>query len=166
MARIPIEEHLNWLSAQLSTQRDNASQLLARLKGAALRLGTSLSMNKKFLNLMDQVAEDREKEMKIIDKIESLERHHHSLRKQNLLQRLAAEAESRRRRKANNEEMPCDAEEPYNPNRLSIVEGILFWLFFTSSNDCSFRFGFLQQFGVFSIFAPKPKADPLTPEIK
>ncbi|MDD3371151.1 MAG: hypothetical protein PHE27_04915, partial [Alphaproteobacteria bacterium] len=90
------DELLGWFKASLSSQRAGLHLLLLRLKGMAVRVGSSLSMNKKFANLMDQIAAEQEKERRIIDKIEALEKHHRKLRKQNLLQRLALEAKLKR----------------------------------------------------------------------
>jgi|GEM_PF-2786991 hypothetical protein len=91
-------EQVNWLSAKLSVQRDKLSSFLLRLKGIAVRVTSGLSLNKKFMRLMDQVAADREKEFDIIREIEDVERRHHELRQHNMLQRIAHEAEKKRKR--------------------------------------------------------------------
>jgi hypothetical protein len=159
------KEHLNWLHAALAAQRSNVSHFLLRLKGIASRVGENLSLNKKFMRLMDQVAADRDKELDIINKIEALEKRHHQLKKLNLLRRADLEAERRRKillRKKSEEYREDGEEEEESPHRLSILELFLFYYWFSSRSG--------SDSGLFSLFGLFSKSTPLsgepTPEIE
>src|ERR1700722_5984226 len=77
---------LTWLLAALAAQRDKLANLLCRLTG----LGTPGAMNPsifgKFLRLLEQVAAEREKEMRILDRIENVEKLHRYRREHHQLQ--------------------------------------------------------------------------------
>lgn len=88
-----LEKQVNWLTAALGAQRGGLYTLVLRLKSLAEQTGESFSIHKKFMRLMNQVANERQKELKIIDKIEAIEKKHKELRRRNLLQRIAAKLE-------------------------------------------------------------------------
>jgi hypothetical protein len=89
---------LNGLNIALEGRRLRLSDLFLRLKGVAFRKGTNFRLHKKFIRLMDDVAEDREKELCLIEKIEAMEKRHKKLKQHNLLRRIAREAERRQKR--------------------------------------------------------------------
>ncbi|MFA4994085.1 MAG: hypothetical protein WC521_02135 [Bdellovibrionales bacterium] len=164
------KERVNWLSAALATQRATISSFMDRLRGIAVQVGNSLPLHKKFMQLMDQVADDRDKELGIINEIETIEKRHRELKQLKLLRRAdsAEEAKRKRRLKELGEEIrENEKDDEDSPHRLSIVEILtLYWLFSSKS-------GFFSSLNFFSKSQllsgepmPQPKADKLEPTVE
>jgi hypothetical protein len=124
-------------------------------------VGNNFSLHKKFMRLMDQVSDDREKELDIINQIEAIEERHHNLKKLNLLRRADLGAERKRKqllKKKDSEAYTPEEDEEESPHRTSWAEILLVYLLFSS------RSGFNSLFSFFS------QSDPLcsepTPQIK
>ena len=81
MNKLQISGRINWLSLTLVARRNNIAALLSRLVGIGTRIGASLGLQKKFIRLLEQVAVEREKELDLLHKIESMEKRHESLRR-------------------------------------------------------------------------------------
>jgi hypothetical protein len=149
MNKSQLSERVNWLSATLAAQRTNISGFLSRLKGIADRVGTNLSLHRKFLHLMDQVADDRQRELDIIHEIEAVENRHHNLRQHNLLQRIALAAQEKRQRlleKERDENGNNEEREEETPSRLSLLEIIALLYFFSARSSFFSRFKFFGGF--------------------
>jgi len=87
-----IQGRLSWLGFALAARRSDITGILLRLRDIGARAGTSLSLHRKFMRLMNQVADDREKERKVIHEIEAVEKRHRELKRFNLLKRADLEA--------------------------------------------------------------------------
>jgi len=142
------------LTAALATQKHVLSKILLRLKDFGGCLGTNFSLHKKFFRLMNQVAEERKKEMNLIDRIEALETYHKDLRRRDLLQRRALEAERKYRRHlriANGEIEPCDDNEDETPRVFNYWKAYALVYLFSSKP------GIMDTlFSGFSFSGPKP----------
>jgi hypothetical protein len=123
-------ERVNWLGATLAAQRGNISHLLLRLKGIAAHVGTSLSLHKKFMRLINQVADDREKELDLIKEIEAVEKHHHELKELHLLRHADKKAEEKRKLllKKEKEETPEDKKDKEEDDDMNMLIWIALWL--------------------------------------
>jgi hypothetical protein len=123
-----INGRLGWLSATLSAQRNNISKLLMRLRGV-VHAGTSLALHRKFMRLMDQVADDREKEMGIIHEIEEVEKRHQELKRLHMLREVDPEAKPKPDLAM--EELPEDGEDDEDKDGLFSFRALfgLLWLF-------------------------------------
>jgi len=165
------KERVNWLGDALASQRTNLTSLLDRLKGIAERVGDSLSLHKKFMRLMDQVATDRDKELGILNEIETIEKRHHEMKQMRLLRRADSEAEVKRKRRLKElegENQNTDNEDENSPERVSALEAILVYCLFSSKS------GFLSNLG--GLFfkgkplsgepMPQPKADKIEPQVE
>jgi hypothetical protein len=161
------KERLNWLSATIAAQRNNISDLLARLRGVAFRFSDSLSLHTKFMKLMDQVAVEREKELDIIYEIETVEKRHLELKKRKLLRHANPETEEKRLRRLNKKDGKNEKDEEDSPQRLSLAEILaIFWLF-SSGNGFFSRFNFFQKNGPLSGEPmPQPKAEKHDPTVE
>lgn len=80
-----IQEHVNWFSFSLAAQRNNLTQLFARLRSIGAKVGTSMAVHHKFIRLMDQVADAQKKELDLLCDIEEMEKRHAVMREQRLL---------------------------------------------------------------------------------
>lgn len=119
------KERINWLGTLLGSQRTNISSLLDRLRGIAVRVGNSLPLHKKFMLFLDQVATDREKELDIINEIESIEKKHRELKQMRLLRRadsIEGAARKRRLKELERENQQKDNEDENSPHRLDLLE--------------------------------------------
>jgi hypothetical protein len=157
------KERVNWLSDALASQRTTISSFLDRLRGIAVRVGDSLSLHTKFMRLMDQVAADREKELGIINEIETIEKRHREMKQMRLLRRADRAEETKRKRRlkeledANRPDENEDDDE--SPERVGALEALLvYWLFSSKS-------GFLSGLG--GLFSKsKPLSGEPTPQLK
>ena len=125
-----ISGRLSWLTATLAAGRTNISQLLSRLKGIAMSAGTNIALHRKFMRLMNQVANIREKELDILHEIETVEKRHSELRRRNLLRK--ADPEAAARTDLIPEEQEQDEEKPQRLSLLTLA-GILYFLSARSS---------------------------------
>ncbi len=123
-----ISGRLSWLTATLAAGRTNISQLLSRLKGIAMSAGTNIALHRKFMRLMNQVADIREKELDILHEIEQVEKRHSELRRHNLLRKADPEAAART-------DIVPEEQEAEKPSRFSLltIAGILYLLSSRSS---------------------------------
>jgi hypothetical protein len=87
MNHIQASDRAGWLGIALAAQRDTLSKILFRLKEIGVRAGTSLGLHRKFMQLMEQIAYDRQKELDLINEIESVEKHHLEMKQNNKLRR-------------------------------------------------------------------------------
>ncbi|MFA5040343.1 MAG: hypothetical protein WC464_01745 [Bdellovibrionales bacterium] len=157
-------EHLNWLSATLAAQRNNLSDLLARLRGVAFKVGDSLSIHKKFVKFIDQVAIEREKELDILYEIETVEKQHLALKKLKRLRHADVAAENKRQR---NKKLLLDEDaDKKDPERVSLVElFLLYWFFFSHPTFFSFL-GSSWAKPLSGDPTPQPKADKIEPQVE
>jgi predicted DNA-binding ribbon-helix-helix protein len=80
-----IKGRLGWLYVTLAAQRNNLTKILLRLRGIGASAGSSVALHRKFMGFLEQVANDREKELKILNEIDEVERQHENLRERRLL---------------------------------------------------------------------------------
>jgi hypothetical protein len=165
------KERVNWLSDALASQRANISSFLNRLRGIAERVGDSLSLHTKFLRLMDQVGTDREKELGIINEIETIEKRHRELKQMRLLRRADRMEETKRKRhlkELEEERQGNEADEEQTPERLNLLKALmLYWLFSSKSGFLASIGGLFFKGNPFSGEpAPQPKADKIEPTVE
>ncbi len=109
MASTQRKQSIDWLKADLEMRKDKTFSLLWRLRGVTARLGTAgLSLHKKFIRLVGQFAEGRQKELDLIYKIETLEKYHQELRQKKKLKRVAALYEKKNRNRLKREQDDID----------------------------------------------------------
>lgn len=82
-----IKGYIAWLGDNLLARRHSLAALLERMRDVCMHAASNLSLYKKFMKLLEQVAGDREKEIFLIDEIEAVERRHAEMRKMKLLRR-------------------------------------------------------------------------------
>ncbi len=87
--------------------------------------GTNIALHRKFMRLMNQVADIREKELDILHEIEQVEKRHSELRRHNLLRK--ADPEAAARTDIVPEEQEAEGEKPSRFSLLTIA-GILYLL--------------------------------------
>jgi len=164
------KERTNWLSVTLEAQRNNLAVFLQRLKGVAAHVKGSLSLNKKFMRLMNQVADEREKEIGIINEIEAIENRHHALRKLHMLRQAdkIAEEKSKRRLKKQEEGLSVEEEkEEEGPHRMSFAEIIaIFWLLTSGKKTFSFFNFFSKNSPLSGEPLPQPKPEKVEPNVE
>ncbi len=165
------KERVNWLRTALAEQRTNISSFLDRLRGIAVKVGDSLALHTKFLRLMDQVATDREKELDIINEIESIEKRHREMKQMRLLKRADQAEEAKRKRRLKElegENRQNEDEDEDSPQRLGLFEAVIvYWLFFSDSGFFSSLGGlFSKSKPLAGEPAPQPKADKLEPMVE
>ncbi len=90
----PIPSHLDRLTSLLARKRSRIADLLRRMTCGGTAGGHKAGLLGKFLGFVDQVAEERDEEAKLIDRIEAMERRHHFCRDHNQLE--CGDAEYRR----------------------------------------------------------------------
>ena len=78
--------HLAWLAAALGGQRHRLATLLQRMTALGMPGGLKPNVFSKFLRLLDQVADAREEEMKLLHQIETIEEKHRWRRAQHRLE--------------------------------------------------------------------------------
>lgn len=61
------------------------ARLLRRVAGVCAFVATNFSIHKKLLELMDEITDEKQKEYEILHEIESVEKHHEEMKRQNLL---------------------------------------------------------------------------------
>jgi len=120
-----INGQLAWLSATLASQRNNISALLLRLRGFGMSAGSSLILHRKFMRLMEQVADDRKKEMDIIGEIEAMENRHRHLKEHRMLRSASPEP-------AQKAELAALQSEDEKPKRAGIL-GLIAFLYLMSA---------------------------------
>ena len=76
---------LSWLGDIMMSHRHRISKLLLRLRGIAASTGSNLALHKKFMKMMNQVADEHEKEVGILREIETMEKRHKEMKRQNRL---------------------------------------------------------------------------------
>jgi hypothetical protein len=123
MGENQISSRLAWLSSALAVQRNNIATVLLRLKCIGMRASTSFALHRKFINLLEQVATDKEKELGIINEIEAVEKHHQLMKQLKLLRRAEPEGAPRTTR------LPEPARE--KPQRRSLTK--IFWILYLLS---------------------------------
>lgn len=160
-------DRLSWLSATLSMHRKHIRGLLSRLKSVAVRMGDGLVLHKKFLHLIDQISDEREKEIDILREIETVEKRHLALKKKNLLRREAQKAKEHRKRldKKAKEDSDWDDEMRAReevPHRSNFFDYLLLFLLLSSKKDKSdSRIGFFSRL----MGAPSPETTRKKPEV-
>ena len=77
-----------WLSARLSTHTHRIMSLLGRLGDIGVMQKLKPALFHKFLNLMGQIAAEKDKEANVISEIEAIERKHRTFRKEGRLHHL------------------------------------------------------------------------------
>src|ERR1700760_2914828 len=80
-------ERIGWLGEQLATQRNNMAKILLRLRDIGVRAGVSLGLHRKFMQLMEQIACERDRELDLINEIEQVEKRHREMKQANKLRR-------------------------------------------------------------------------------
>jgi hypothetical protein len=78
---------LAWLVATLGNHRERMADLLRKLATHGTRESMTTSLFRKFLTMLDQIAEAKTEETRILGRIENIEKIHHSRRKNNQLRR-------------------------------------------------------------------------------
>ncbi len=87
MTETQIQGKLAWLCAGLEARRNDIARIVRLLASIGAYAATSFAVHKKFLNLMDQIAEEKEKETNILHEIETVEKHHEEMKRQRRLRR-------------------------------------------------------------------------------
>ncbi|MGB9153726.1 MAG: hypothetical protein WCD70_11660 [Alphaproteobacteria bacterium] len=82
-----LSGRLGWLASALAVQRNNLANVLSRLKGFGIYASMSFALRRKFTHLLEQVADDKEKELDILNEIEAVEKHHQAMKQMKLLRR-------------------------------------------------------------------------------
>ncbi|HUY67676.1 MAG TPA: hypothetical protein VMV79_00040 [Alphaproteobacteria bacterium] len=78
---------LAWLGATLGQQRRKIARLLNRMAAFGPRGSMTPAVFRKFLGMLEQVAEAREQEMHLLSRIEDIEQKHRFMRKTRKLKR-------------------------------------------------------------------------------
>lgn len=128
MNEAQTQGRLSWLYQGMEARRNDIARLLRRAAGVCAFIATNFSVHKKFLELMDQVAEEKEKEYEILHEIETVEKHHEEMKLGNRLRQ--ADPSLAAKKKAPNA-VYVEEEKPKRSNFLKF----LFLLFFFSSGD-------------------------------
>lgn len=86
MAAQQESSRVAWLSARLGTHTHRIMSLLGRLGDLGVMQMLKPALFQKFLNLMEQIAAEKDKESDVISEIEAIERKHRTFRKEGRLQ--------------------------------------------------------------------------------
>ncbi len=128
MNEAQIQGRLSWLYQGMEARRNDIARLLRQAAGVCAFIATNFSIHKKFLELMDQIAEEKEKEYEILHEIETVEKNHAEMKRGNRL-RQADPALA---------EKPSDAamfEEEEKPKRSNFLKILLLFLFFSPTDQ-------------------------------
>ncbi|MDE2030384.1 MAG: hypothetical protein KGI97_07465 [Alphaproteobacteria bacterium] len=124
-----LRGRMSWLGETLAVQRNNIQKILLRLKDIGMRAGANMALHRKFLNLLEQVAEDRNKELGILNDIEDMEKRHALMRKRKLLRR-AGDAPLPQ---PANDLAPEPEEE--KPERSGLLKWVVLWMLFANKDQ-------------------------------
>ncbi|MDD3028659.1 MAG: hypothetical protein PHS57_00035 [Alphaproteobacteria bacterium] len=158
---------LHWLTSSLGIKRNCLATFCTQMTGIAMKVGTNLSLHKKFMALMGQVAQEKEKETAILDEIEAMEKRHHLLRQKGLLEQRLAAAEEREQRQRKKENLAFQKEldrlqNDGSSSRFNLV-GILILLYgFWPRGGSSARRGLFANGGV----PLKPREENAKPKVR
>jgi hypothetical protein len=86
MATKQESNRVAWLSARLGTHTHRIMSLLGRLGDLGVIQMLKPALFQKFLNLMEQISAEKDKESDVISEIEAIERKHRNFRKEGRLQ--------------------------------------------------------------------------------
>jgi len=95
---------LSWLTASLGERRSRLTSILRRMVGLGEPGAMKSSIFGKFLNLIEQVAGERDKEMELMSQIDAIEQKHRFMRDHHKLERADPDFESKPKKEFDHED--------------------------------------------------------------
>ena len=127
-----LGEKISWLGDKLIGKRDILSRMLSRLRAFGESVGGNLGWHKKLSCLMEQIADEREKEVDLIYEIDKMEKRHREMKRARLLKQADASLADRVEKR---DAAPMKCEEKEEPEVPLLVKLMGLWYFF--SPPCS-----------------------------